>query len=52
MTTLVLVSFYFVYKITKDYNYYNEIFFYALIVGESKSWMSLLEATRFLVKLI
>ena len=26
MTTLVLVSFYFVYKITKDYNYYNEIF--------------------------
>ena len=25
---------------------------YTLIVGESKSWMSLLEATRFLVKLI
>ena len=26
MTTLLLVSFYFVYKITKDYNFYNEIF--------------------------
>ena len=25
MTTLLLVSFYFVYKITKDYNFYNEI---------------------------
>ena len=42
ITTLLLVSFYFVFKITKDYNFYKEIlnfffFFYTSIVGESKS---------------
>ena len=38
MTTLPLVSFYFVYKITKDYNVYNEIFFLIFFFFYINSW--------------
>ena len=43
----IVCDFYFVYKITKDYNFLQRNLikntFYTSIVGGSESWMSLLE---------